>query len=154
MDDGAPNYTNETVQAILTAIQAAVDVSGTSTSVSFDLNGPTAGTNSPQPHGPSSFSDAGKRSALFLSQIYNYGTPPFSSPKEQEAVFKVVDGVQAAVRNAKPDGKWSSYVNYVDPRLKDWAKEYYGDALARLEEVKRRVDPENLFDFEQGLGRA
>ncbi|KAF2165872.1 Glucooligosaccharide oxidase [Zasmidium cellare ATCC 36951] len=154
IDYGSPNYTNSTIQPILQAIQATVNISKTSTSLSFDLNGPAALTNIDQPHGASAFADAGKRKALFLSQIYNYGTPTFEEPEKQEEIFRLVDGVQRAVRAAKPDGRWGSYVNYVDPRLKDWGREYYGDALGRLKEIKKSSDPENIFDFPQGLGRA
>lgn len=153
MDSGTPNYTNDSIQAILTAIQATVNVGDTSTSVSFDLNGPTALTNIPQPHGPSSFEDAGKRKALFLSQIYNYGTPGFDKPKKRAEVLKVVDGVTAAVRGAG-NGIYGSYVNYVDPRLDDWGREYYGDALGPLKRIKSAADPSNMFDFPQSLARA
>ncbi|KAK4494512.1 hypothetical protein PRZ48_014810 [Zasmidium cellare] len=154
LDDGSPGYTNDSVQAILKAVQATVNVSKTSTSLSFDLNGPGSLTNIDQPHGLSAFSDAGHRKALFLSQIYNYGTPPFSEPDKQKEIFELVDGIQKAIRAAKPDGQWGSYVNYVDPRLHDWPAEYYGDALDRLKEVKKKADPNNIFDFPQGLGRA
>ena len=47
-----------------------------------------------------------------------------------------------------------AYVNYIDWQLEDWAKEYYGRNLPRLEAVKRSVDPERFFDFEQAIGRA
>ena len=40
-------------------------------------------------------------------------------------------------------------MNYIDWQLDDWPTQYYGGSYARLEEVKRRVDPDRFFDFEQ-----
>lgn len=47
-----------------------------------------------------------------------------------------------------------SYVNFPNRDLKNWASAYYGSNLAQLSEVKRRVDPGNLFRFEQSIPLA
>jgi hypothetical protein len=47
-----------------------------------------------------------------------------------------------------------SYVNFPSRDLKDWAQAYYGKNLDQLSEVKRRVDPGNLFRFEQSIPLA
>lgn len=44
-----------------------------------------------------------------------------------------------------------SYVNFPNRDLKNWAQAYYGDNLARLSQVKREVDPHNLFRFAQSI---
>lgn len=44
-----------------------------------------------------------------------------------------------------------SYVNYIDPTLKDWPVQYYGSNLQRLKQIKKRVDPTNFFAFEQSI---
>lgn len=45
-----------------------------------------------------------------------------------------------------------AYVNYIDPLLTDWKNMYYGDHYDRLLEIKRRVDPDRFFRFQQGIG--
>ena len=68
-------------------------------------------------------------------------------------------------KDARPNIEWAnaffqalrphftgSYVNYIDPLLTDWPRMYYGDNYARLLEVKKRWDPDRLFDFQQSVG--
>lgn len=45
-----------------------------------------------------------------------------------------------------------AYANYIDPLLADWPEKYYGSNYARLEEIKRAVDPDGMFAFQQGIG--
>ncbi|MFJ4920809.1 FAD-binding oxidoreductase [Streptomyces sp. NPDC088725] len=45
----------------------------------------------------------------------------------------------------------AAYQNYVDPALSDWRKAYYGPAADRLTKLKKRYDPDRLFDFAQAL---
>ncbi len=47
-----------------------------------------------------------------------------------------------------------AYQNFPDASLKDWARAYYGGNLADLKTVKQKYDPTNVFDYEQGIGRA
>jgi hypothetical protein len=43
-----------------------------------------------------------------------------------------------------------SYINVPDSTIND-LRTYYGDNLARLQEVKRKYDPQNVFHFEQSI---
>ncbi len=45
----------------------------------------------------------------------------------------------------------AAYQNYTDAALTDWRRAYYGAAAGRLTELKRRYDPDRLFDFPQAL---
>ncbi|MGI2257182.1 BBE domain-containing protein, partial [Candidatus Cardinium hertigii] len=44
-----------------------------------------------------------------------------------------------------------AYSNYPDLWLNDWAIKYYGSNLIRLKKIKRKYDPDNLFNYEQSI---
>ncbi|MFI0723994.1 FAD-binding oxidoreductase [Streptomyces sp. NPDC021224] len=45
----------------------------------------------------------------------------------------------------------AAYQNYTDPALTDWRTAYYGPNADRLSALKRRLDPDRLFDFPQAV---
>ncbi len=47
-----------------------------------------------------------------------------------------------------------SYVNVPDLNIKNYGEEYYGDNFARLQKVKAKYDPENVFHFVQSIPPA
>jgi|1185.fasta_scaffold14063_2 FAD/FMN-containing dehydrogenase len=51
-------------------------------------------------------------------------------------------------------GSGRTYPNYPDAALAGWPAAYHGANLPKLLEVKRRYDPDNVFDFAHGLSRA
>jgi hypothetical protein len=58
------------------------------------------------------------------------------------------DRLYAAVR---PFSTGGAYQNFADPSLTDWRRAYYGENLARLQDIKKRIDPGRLFDFPQAI---
>ncbi len=58
------------------------------------------------------------------------------------------DRFYAALR---PFSTGGAYQNFADPSLADWRRAYYGDNLARLEAIKKQVDPDRIFDFAQAI---
>jgi hypothetical protein len=58
------------------------------------------------------------------------------------------DAFYAALR---PYSIGGAYQNFVDPSLVDWRHAYYGENLRRLEEIKKTIDPERLFNFPQAI---
>jgi len=57
----------------------------------------------------------------------------------------------SAAQALAPYTTGGAYQNYIDPRLKDWQRAYYGSNLARLTKVKRTYDPDDAFHFAQSI---
>ena len=51
----------------------------------------------------------------------------------------------------RPFSTGGAYQNFIDPSLTDWRNAYYRENLDRLERIKKRVDPDRLFDFPQAI---
>jgi len=47
-----------------------------------------------------------------------------------------------------------SYVNVPDLNIKNYGQEYYGDNFARLQKIKAKYDPNNVFNFVQSIPPA
>jgi|SRR5271165_1092492 len=72
----------------------------------------------------------------------------WSNAAETPAHLAQVAGVYNAMR---PYMVGSSYVNYCDLDLRNWASAYWGPNLDRLMAVKRQYDPANLFRHAQSV---
>jgi FAD/FMN-containing dehydrogenase len=80
------------------------------------------------------------RSMLYSLQYYAGGADPTSLgwlTQFQQAMRPYVSG--------------AAYVNYIDPKLTNWAHAYYGSNYPRLQAIKKRHDPMNLFHFAQSV---
>jgi FAD/FMN-containing dehydrogenase len=53
----------------------------------------------------------------------------------------------------RPHVSGMAYQNYIDPALRGWRQAYYGANYARLESIRRAVDPHHMFNFPQAIGR-
>ncbi|WP_157537302.1 BBE domain-containing protein [Kitasatospora azatica] len=86
------------------------------------------------------------RSALASAQVYASATPA-DRDTTTAAVDAIRDGLAAL-------GATGGYVNYIDASLPDWGTAYYGDNLARLKDVSRCYDPDQVFAFPQSVALA
>ena len=84
----------------------------------------------------------------FLASIQSSFNWTGTTPASQIAAGT---GWLASVRRSVYDPATGAYQNYIDPTLPDWAAAYYGANLARLEQVKARVDPDRVFSFAQSI---
>lgn len=73
----------------------------------------------------------------------------WSDESEAGANTRWVESFRRAMLPWTRDG----YLNYIDREVRNWPEAYYGGNLDRLLRVKRKYDPDNVFDFPQGLGR-
>ncbi len=144
----ASPYTREVASALMAQLNEYANTDGTGNSISFAGFGPLSQTNAPAKNA-SAFVH---RDTLFLSQLYSYGT---TTPAVQRNLQTLVD--TARTTSQAPDlaaQGWGGYINYVDRLQSNWSTAYYGDAVERMKRIKTQVDPNNVFDYPQGIAHA
>jgi FAD/FMN-containing dehydrogenase len=80
------------------------------------------------------------RNMLYSLQYYGGGGDP--------ATLQWISQFKGAMR---PYVNGAAYVNYIDPNQPSWARAYYGANYPRLQSVKKRYDPSNVFRFAQSI---
>ncbi len=85
-----------------------------------------------------------RRSGSFLVQIQVNDLTQDDAAETDAALREV----QATLVPATVPG---AYVNYPDRGLTDWAQQYWGQNLARLQQIKRHYDPEDVFQHAQSI---
>jgi hypothetical protein len=65
-----------------------------------------------------------------------------------------VTGINDAITRAMPGVKFGAYAGYVDPLMPNGQQEYWQSNLPRLEQVKRAVDPDDVFHNPQSVRPA
>ncbi|KAF8149355.1 glucooligosaccharide oxidase [Crassisporium funariophilum] len=87
-----------------------------------------------------------RRDSLFTIQFYSSSVG--NVPPYPQAGFTFLDDVVDSIVNNSPRGwDYGAYTNYVDDRLVDWQKRYYGQNYARLRQLKDIYDPRGTFSF-------
>ncbi|KAG7452930.1 glucooligosaccharide oxidase [Guyanagaster necrorhizus] len=84
------------------------------------------------------------RNKLFNIQLYATSVvPPY--PKDGFAFLNSITDV--IISNSPREWHYGAYINYPDNRLDDWQDLYYGSHYARLQALKKKFDPSNVFSF-------
>src|SRR5262249_31477551 len=85
------------------------------------------------------------RKSLFMPEV-----KAIWDPSRQQDERRVVEWAYDFFEEvgARADG---AYLNYIDPLLHDWKEKYYGGNLQRLQRIKKTVDPNDFFHFQQGV---
>jgi hypothetical protein len=78
------------------------------------------------------------RNALFLAQY----TTSWNWPGSSSGVANQHAWLRSYYASVHPHAQ-----NYIDPDLTDWPQAYYGANYPRLQQVKKRYDPHQLFSF-------
>jgi FAD/FMN-containing dehydrogenase len=69
-------------------------------------------------------------------------------PKQEKRLIDAFSDIQKLI---KDNGITAQYRNYPDINFPDWQHSYYGKNYEKLQEIKSKYDPENLFFYEQSI---
>jgi hypothetical protein len=72
--------------------------------------------------------------------------------KVSDTTVNFLTGINKTITDSMPGREWGSYPGYVDPKLPNGQVSYWGENLPRLERIKRRVDPGDVFHNPQSVG--
>ncbi|KIK60152.1 hypothetical protein GYMLUDRAFT_97267 [Collybiopsis luxurians FD-317 M1] len=74
-------------------------------------------------------------------------------PPYPESGFGFVDGMVTSITSNMPENwNWGAYPNYIEDRLPNWQRRYYGPHYDRLKLLKGLVDPLDRFQFPTSIG--
>lgn len=74
-----------------------------------------------------------------------------TGPVPQEAVASAEHFADAGFNVIDPYSNGETYLNFYDPRLKDWKGGYYAENYPKLTRVKHAYDPYDRFNFAQSV---
>jgi len=80
----------------------------------------------------------------YLGELQAY----WEDPSQEARLTGAFEAIQALFRDS---GITAHYRNYPDINFKDWETAYYGRNYGRLQAVKRKYDPEDLFHYPQSV---
>jgi len=92
----------------------------------------------------------GHRNSTWTMQFYA-SSPNFEPPYPTEG-FTFLDGMVDSILNNSPrDWDYGAYPNYIDSRLQNWQQLYYASHYPRLQSIKKKYDPHNVFKFTESI---
>lgn len=84
------------------------------------------------------------RAYAYFSELQTY----WETPKQENRLLERFRQVQQVFTN---NGIMAQYRNYPDIDFTNWAEMYYGVNYKKLQELKIKYDPENLFRYQQSV---
>ncbi len=84
------------------------------------------------------------RQFTYLSELQSY----WDNPSQEKKFISAFEEIQNLFRSS---GVSAQYRNYPDINFPDWETAYYGNNYAKLQEIKSKLDPDDLFRFEQSV---
>ena len=84
------------------------------------------------------------RDQNYLSELQTY----WRQASQTDRMVKAFEEVQQIFY---ANGVKQQYRNYPDVNFKNWENAYYGENYARLQKVKSKYDPQNIFRYEQSI---
>jgi FAD/FMN-containing dehydrogenase len=84
------------------------------------------------------------RAMPYLGELQAY----WDNERQEAALVKAFEDIQSLLRAA---GVRDHYRNYPDINFPDWETAYYGKNYGRLQEVKRKYDPQDIFHYPQSV---
>jgi hypothetical protein len=133
-------------------VNAARTASGRSWYVIIDMYGGPNSAITAVPKDETSYAFRDPKKHLFLYQFNDsifFGSYPANG-------FSFLDNWIKAFTDGLSEDEWGMYINYADPRLdRDTAQEvYYRDSLPRLRQLKKELDPNEVFYYPQAIKPA
>jgi hypothetical protein len=90
------------------------------------------------------------RSSMFTIQFY--ASSFNNAPPYPDFGFTFLDNlVNGITSNSPPNWDYGAYTNYMEDKLVDFKKQYYGAHFPRLLALKLELDPTGVFDFPVGI---
>lgn len=91
------------------------------------------------------------RDKLFLIQFQDFAAAAAGS-----SYNKFLDGWMSSVTDSMPKSDYGMYINYADTALNRTSAQelYYGQNLPRLQQLKAKYDPKELFYYPQSVQPA
>jgi FAD/FMN-containing dehydrogenase len=84
-----------------------------------------------------------------LCQLQMSGT--WGAGSDTSTAAAVERWLRRTASSLAPYTNGEAYQNYIDPTLADWERAYYGSNLPRLRSIRRRYDPDAVFNFAQAI---
>lgn len=92
-----------------------------------------------------------QRSSILKLQYQAYWVHESDTKANLEWMSQFYDAMYGPAGPVSDDVMDGCYVNYPDCDLKDWARLYYLESYAKLQRVKRRWDPNDIFNHAQSV---